>query len=205
MVETQVSISIMAHPVRKEWALELSRELDAPISWDQGGVEWNTGARAWEMFNPSASWHLVVQDDALICRDLRSRLSEALSGLEHKGPVSLYLGTGKPASKQPIVREAVALANGPWIELPWLLWGVAIVLPTKHIRRMLHSTNKHHSPYDQRISRWYERQGISTLYTWPSLVDHRDDESLLDHGGVERRAYKWIGRTGGRDYARTDA
>jgi len=191
MVETQVSISIMAHPARKEWALELSRKLDAPISWDQDGVEWDTGARAWEMFDPSASWHLVVQDDALICRDLRSRLS-ALTGLDHQGPVSLYLGTGKPTSRQPYVRRAITQASGNWIELPWLLWGVAFALPTRHIPRLLAATKHHRSPYDQRISRWYERRGVSTLYTWPSWVDHRDEESLLGHGGIPRKAYKWI-------------
>src|SRR5690606_20533277 len=59
-----LSVSIMAHPARAGFVSELAARLDdAPVAWDTDGVRWHTGRRAWELHDPTADWHLVVQDD----------------------------------------------------------------------------------------------------------------------------------------------
>jgi hypothetical protein len=192
----KISISIMAHPSRAEWVAGLTDRLgDVPVSWDQNGVEWDTGAAAWRLYDPSAEWHVVLQDDALVCDQFMSRLKDVLAEAPQEGPVSLYLGQGRPKSHQPMIRSRTRRADDGWVRLPWLLWGVAVALPVAHIEHMLRVAAKLPiAEYDTRISRVYEicRPGIKVLHSWPSLVDHRDDGSLLGHDDVPRKAYWWI-------------
>ena len=191
-----LSASLMAHERRAPWVDELLDSLDrpAPVAWDRHNSVWDTGSRAWELYDPAADWHLVLQDDVLVVPDLLARTEALLDGLEHDGPVSLYIGRGRP--RQPAVRRAVAQAQDGWVTMPWLLWGPAIILPTKHIDYMLEACRRGHHEYDRRISHYYERQSIPTLYTLPCLVDHRDDGSLLGHDrGVARHAWDWAGST----------
>ena len=194
----RVSIAIMAHPKRRGWAEELSRELSAPIAWDTDNTEWHTGAEAWSLRDPRADWHLVVQDDAVLTPGAVGRMAAELSTRDHAGPVSLYVGTGRPRSEK--VRAYVAQATG-WFEMPWLNWGVAVALPVRDIDHMLSDVADHRSAYDVRISRWYESRSLSTLYAWPCLADHRDDGSLLGHdvGPYPRRARSLEGRPNGLD------
>lgn len=182
-----VSISIMAHPARRAWVTELRDQLGpVPVAWDQRNNEWDTGARAWRLHDPDADWHLVLQDDAILCPNFADRLHTTLEQAP-TGPVSLYIGTGRPRQTQ--VQRALRDADGS-ITLPWLLWGVAIALPVAHIPAMLHACRTGHHEYDRRISRWYEQQRTPTWYPCPSLVDHRDEGSLLGHDhGTPRRAH----------------
>src|SRR5690606_42141265 len=151
-------------------------------------------SRAWALFDPRADWHLVIQDDVRVVPDLLARTAALLDGLEHCGPVSLYIGRGRP--RQAAVGRAVAAAVGGWVTMPWLLWGPAFALPTAQIPRMLAACRVGSREYDRRISNYFERQHIPTLYTLPCLVDHRDEGSLLGHDrGVERRAWEWAGES----------
>lgn len=183
----KVSVAIMAHPRRREWAESLAAETGARIAWDTNNDEWTTGARAWSLRDPSADWHLVVQDDAVLARDALTQMASELSTRDHCGPVSLYVGTARPRAEK--VRRYVAQASG-WFTMPWLNWGVAVALPTTDVDRMLSDVDDQKWAYDVRISKWYEAQGIPTLYAWPCLADHRDAGSLLGHdvGRLPRRA-----------------
>lgn len=192
----KLSASIMAHPVRKEYAEELQRTLDRPIEiiYDTNPApsrnpmqRWATGRRAWEAHDPEADWHMVIQDDALACKDLIAGLEKALKVLGPEGLVSAYTGTGRP--DQLHVRRALMHANAKghsWISTRSLCWGVAIIVPVHTIHDMLawcSEPGRMHMTYDMRIGRYY-RDVLKwrSWYTVPSLVDHRDIPSLVGHG-----------------------
>lgn len=195
-----ITISIMAHPLRIEQAVRLADHVEADgIAWDECGDEWDTGARAWAKGSPlsdwTSDWHLVLQDDALPVPGLRDQLDRAVKHCPRTA-VSLYVGTGRP--RQAAIRRAIARADAEhaaWLEYPWLLWGVAVMLPVEYIHTMIGWANMQprERAYDQRLS-WYFRTVLQrpVRYTWPSLVDHADGPTLIAHSQppVERRAHR---------------
>ena len=199
-----LSASIMAHPVRTAEAEELQASLDRPvdITYDTQPVpspdpkqRWRNGKRAWEAYDPSADWHMVIQDDALVCEDLIAGLEVALAELDGKGIVSAYTGTGRPDQKN--VRVAIDGANRHkhhWLSTYSLNWGVAFIVPTNTIDEMLAWSSERvrdRLNYDMRIGQYYrDILGWRTWHTHPSLVNHRDMASLVGHGqGGHRTAH----------------
>lgn len=68
----KISYSIMAHPKRKEWAEELSKELKCPIYYDTDNTIWNTCKGAWKLATDS-DYHFVIQDDAILCNNFKKK------------------------------------------------------------------------------------------------------------------------------------
>src|SRR5690606_29615484 len=159
-----LSVSLMAHERRAPWVDELLDSLDrpAPVAWDRHNSVWDTGSRAWELYDPAADWHLVLQDDVLVVPDLLARTEALLDGLEEHGVVSLCSGRGRP--RQGAVRRGVDQAQHGWMKLPSLLWSPAIILTTKNSVSMLEACRRVHHAYDRRFSHYYERQTIPTHY-----------------------------------------
>lgn len=198
----KLSAAIMAHPVRAELAEQVQAALDrpTPIVYDEVPTpskdprqRWANGRRAWEAHDPTADWHMVIQDDALVCEDLLAGLEKALAVLGRKGLVSAFTSHGKPEHTH--VRRAwrTAVDKGhAWMCTKSLCWGVAIIAPVRTIPKMLDwcsAPGQQDLTYDMRIGRYYrDKLGWRTWYTVPSLVDHRDGPSLVGHGEADRRA-----------------
>lgn len=196
-----VSAVVMAHPKRQHLIPYLWDELgDVAVVWDQLGDRWHTGRRAMAAFDPAAEWHLVVQDDAILCRDF---LAGAGAVLKHApaGPVSFYTGGYSPHAVE--VERAVQetkrrgahylLMEGPH-------WGVAVAVPTVLIPEMLRGCEalKGVDNYDMRLQRYFTSRGYRCRYTIPSLANHRVGErnpSLVQGRGnsLGRTAHEWIG------------
>lgn len=201
MSETRLSVSIMAHPSRSGWVHDLQEKVgleDSAVSWDRSLGLWDTCSRAWRMYHPDATHHLVLQDDALVCRDFRAGLEAALASRAPFDTIaSLFVGTPHPgATGVARVRQRVALAEADdcsWLVLPTLRWGLAIVLPAWIIEPMLAWEGGAAFPADdQRIGRYCrDVMDWRCWYTWPSLVDHREGPSLLGSGFT--RAFRFIG------------
>lgn len=205
----KLSVSIMAHRQRQAEAEELQGWLggDTRIAWDpkpQTSADprqrWVTGRLAWEMHDPSADWHMVIQDDAIPAQDLVAGLENALKILGPEGLVAPYSGTGKP--NQFHVKRNIAHADEKghaWWSTKSLCWGVAIVAPVKTIKPMLRwcsLTPRERLNYDMRVGMYY-RDVLKwrTWYTNPSLVEHRDGDSLVGHGTTSpegRRAHNFL-------------
>lgn len=174
---------------------ELVESLDRPVTivWDEHNDRHDTGIRAVQAYDPTCTHHLVIQDDAVACRDLLAGTERALKTVPPANPVSLYVGRVKPFRK--MVEHAVSAADESvsWITMAGIYWGVGVVLPIAAIDDMarwyLHSNVQN---YDRRMSRWFEKQGIDCWYTWPSLVDHRGDESLVRARTARRSAHRFI-------------
>lgn len=194
----RVSVAVMAHPNRAGFVEELLTLLDRPpvVVWDQIQNRWDTGKRAMLAYDPEATHHLVIQDDALPCRDLVAGLEEALQVVPEDCPVGLYIGRVRPYGR--LVSETVETAargKAAWVNMEQINWGPGIVVPAPDIPEMIAYVEKRYSDanYDKRISRWFEDRGKLCWYPWPSLVEHRDSPSLVPNRGARRQAHTFLG------------
>lgn len=196
-----LSVAVMAHPARAHLVDELVDALEIGadrVVWDTNNNRWHTGRRAWETYDPAADYHFVIQDDALVCRDLIAGLEKALDHVPAEAIVSPYTGTRRPMSG--IVENAVGearAAGAAWIIMRALNWGVGIIAPTSSIDDMIAWADKQSYPnYDRRVGRYYYLVTCWPVWsTWPTLIDHRDHDtapSLCGHG-PGRVAHGFIG------------
>lgn len=189
----------MAHPRRVDMVDELLAALDrpTPVVWDQIGDRHDTGVRALEAYDPGATHHCVIQDDAVVCRDLLAGVERALRYVPQDVPLCLYVGRVRPFRSEVDRVVSRAVGDVSWIRMPGIYWGVGIVIPTAHLPEL---TTWFRGPegqrvtnYDRRVSTWYQRQHVGVWYPWPSLVDHRGDESLVPGHGAGRHAHRFLG------------
>jgi hypothetical protein len=188
----------MAHQKRAAFVPELEQALDrsATVVWDDGSnSRWGTGRRALLAYDPEATHHLVIQDDAVIPRDLTAGVEAALHHVPEGAPLCLYVGKVRPYREMVTEYVARAAAGVSWLVMDRLNWGVAIVIPTNVIDDLVAYCDALSIPnYDSRISKWFEAHGTPVWYPWPSLVDHRESPSLVPgRGHAGRVAHKFIG------------
>lgn len=198
-----ISHAIMAHPSRRELAEPLAERLEAPIVYDEKGVEWDTGRRALLAYDPAADWHAVIQDDAILATHFEPALWAAC-GAAGEHPLGLYLGRVRPQPRTYSRAVTMALEHGtPWVEAVGPRWGVGIAIPTRFIPALVAQADLYSHPhYDARVTRFFKMANVYARYPIPSLVDHDPTRpSLLDSGGGERRAYSFLGA---RDPAELD-
>lgn len=171
----KLSISIMMHPSRAEFLPYLKSKLgDVPVSIDTGqGLIWNC-RNAWTMFDPTADYHVVIQDDCIICDDfynLACQSIEKANGLA----VSFFYSQSKFYNKFKKERAETGA-----IVKKGLYGGLAICLPTKLINEMLACYDTQRIPYDDlRIGRFLMSKKIDIYAPFPTLVDHRQNHMSL--------------------------
>lgn len=191
-----LSAAIMGHPDRAAMITELQSALDRPVKvvLDEKQDRHDTGIRALEAFDPSASHHLVLQDDALVPRDLLAGIERALRYIPQDEPMCLYTGRVKPFSQE--IRKVVQQAgdHASWLTMQGIYWGPGIVVPAAHIPTISEWwSGAKVTNYDRRLSAWYALRDATVWYPWPCLVDHRGDESLVKGHGKGRHAYSFLG------------
>lgn len=195
----RVDTVVMAHRKRQQFVAELLAALDRPakVVWDAGdNNRWNTGRRAWQAADRTATHGMVIQDDAIVCRNLVAGVEEALSHVPDESPLCLYTGRVRPF--RDLIQQLVDQAGDgtAWLTMGQIHWGVGIVLPTRYVDDMLAWCDQRTdvANYDRRISRWCQHMGLTVYYPWPSLVDHRESPSLVPgRSYVGRRAHQFIG------------
>lgn len=190
---------VMAHPKRRAWAEELSVELELPIVWDRVNDRHDTGLRCIEAGVDAAADHwLIVQDDAIVCRDLVAGV-EAAATVSRNRVIGLYVGNTRPQTGRVEKLIAAVRANGSsWLEAPGPWWGVGIVIPVPYLPNLAEAfARSTEQNYDRRVEKWVERTRVGCWYTVPSLVDHRhgdENPSLVEGRGCDgRRARYFIG------------
>ncbi len=185
----------MGHPSRAAFIEELQQQLaPAPLSVDTGfGIVENC-ARAWELYDPRATHHVVIQDDALVCRDFRARAEafiermQELHGHEDRA-ISFYYGTRKRLLSA--AAEAMKVGYAMRVNVGW---GVAICLPTRLVPELVASIRAGSAPQDdERMNGFIRSRGMRIYYPMPSLVDHRRGPSLVGNGD-DRQAFAFIDR-----------
>ena len=92
-------------------------------------------------------------------------------------------------------------ADASWVVMDGIYWGPAIVVPTETIPAMTAWFRSDEAQriqnYDRRTSTWYERRKLRCWYSWPSLVEHRGDESLVRVSKAIRHAHRFAGTDSG--------
>ena len=139
------------------------------------------------MNDPKADYHVVIQDDAIICDNFRE-IAERTISRDEKYAYSFYYGRRQENREQ----AKIGLKNG-FIISNWLSWGVAICLPTKIIPQMIEFCDRYTIKNDDsRIAGFLKFHGIKIFYPMPSLVDHRADEKSLVGDPGHRQAWFFI-------------
>jgi len=122
----------------------------------------------------------VVQDDAMPIDDFVEHV-EALAETRPDDMIGLYVGTHRPHKDAVTVAIKRADAEGAmFLSHNNLCWGVGTIMPADRIEPMLEAVRQSNRPYDIRLGRgWQAVTGKRVLYSWPSLVDHRDDRPVV--------------------------
>lgn len=189
----------MAHPARAERAEKLAAELGIPIVWDQRNDVIDTCLRALQAYDRTATHHLVVQDDAIVCRDLLAGVASACEVAGSRRPVVPYLGKHGSGVDEVGRMAQRANRNGlAWVEASGPRWGVAVAHPVALLPEVIERyPGLSGNADDARVSAIYRQMRTLCWFTVPSLVDHDDDiPSLTKPGwtGHHRRvAVRFIG------------
>ena len=208
MSPVKLGVTVACHPSRTRLVGNLVDALrhegtDVTLTWDERNEEWDTHARAWRAGLATDSTHwLVLQDDAVPCRDLEAGVVRAIKHAGTDRILSLYFGFHSAyRGKAPRYHRAVAAAKtarelgASWMSAPGTWWGVAVMMPVQYIEPMLSFCDGRPEVYDTRMGRWIEHAGVGpVLYPWPSLVDHADEKSLVWKSQPPgRRAHQFLG------------
>ncbi len=187
-----LSVSVMAHPSRKDNFEYLSSRLGgAPFSIDEGVGIWENCKRAWRLHDPEAEYHVVIQDDAIVCDNFLERaekkIIEARAITATDPALSFFFGKRQWMKDVGYKGMKVGRVIGSQLH-----WGLAVCLPTKYIEEMIAAGDKIHIKQDDaRIARFLRAKKIPVFYPMPSLIDHRIGESLVGDPGRARSAYAY--------------
>jgi len=191
----KLSISVMAHPSREKYFGYLKEKLSNPkfsIDVDSKGLLWNC-VNSWKMHDLDSDYHVVIQDDAIVCDDFKNRAEKIIEEVIKKhGKIAFnfYYGT-RGAMKE----EAFAGLKKGYIIKKSPHWGLAICLPTSTIKDMVSFFEKQNVKQDDfRIAKYLNEIGMLVYFPMPSLIDHRPEVlSMVENApNAGRRAYKFI-------------
>lgn len=155
--------------------------------------------RAMLSVGPTDDWVVILEDDADPIDDFQSVLRAQLSEAPTPSVVSLYLGQGRPK----MIQKSLGLAiNGlpdttSWLKSSSLHWGVGVCIPGDLVDSVAEYALSSSRPWDQAVGLWAMTNNVPVLYTWPSLVDHIDEETTIVHAdGQEREPGRKAWRVG---------
>lgn len=197
-----IHVGIVAHHSRSDFASELADKVSANfLSVDFRG----DGCRAnhlvaWKMHSAEpAEWNVNLEDDAIPVPDFREQLAAALA-VAPAPIVSLYLGTGYIYDRdvKPLLEKAAVMDASWLVTNGGVLHAVGLAVRGDLLESMLSALQGNcHQAIDRSLSLWARRAGHRVAYTLPSLVDHRDDVSLVTPN--RRRAARKAWKVGGRN------
>ena len=208
MLPPTYAIGIVAHVERGQQAHDLMDNVGAVYaSLDNGtfGCHLNH-KRVWRYLSTrqakNANWLVVLEEDAVPVEGFAEQLTEALANAP-VSVVSLYLGRLRPPQQQWMIGPATQRAderNACWIVSRQFLHGVGLAIRSDLVADMLNTIDET-LPIDEAILAWAVKRRYRVGFTWPSLVDHADGETLLKHRDGQARE---PGRVAWRAGTRTD-
>lgn len=196
-----IHVGVVGHYSRHQAVDELSAQVDADFTcMDDGSL----GCRAnhvnawnWHAGTP-AEWSVVLEDDALPVPDFRNQLTSALS-VAPAPVVSLYLGYGYIYDRDVKHHlDQAKLMKANWVVTGRVLHAVALAVRGDLVESLVASLPRRQSQaIDRSVSLWARAAGHEVAYTIPSLVDHRDETSLVTPH--RRRSPRRAWEVGGRN------
>lgn len=142
-------------------------------------------------------WCVVMEDDSIPVPGFRTEAAAAFE-CAPSPLVGLYLGRGNPSGQiQRDIRQALDRAQA-WITADYFISSVAYAIRSNLIPQMLDFITPREEELPLRISRWAQDRDIFASYTHPSLIDHRDEESVIypgipmaERSKMPRVAWEW--------------
>lgn len=193
MTTTTVMIGIVAHTSRSTQAQQLARHVNADfLSIDNGvlGCDDNHEAVQHYLANLPSTWSVVLEDDAQPVDNFREQIEAALP-MSPSPIVSFYLGRKRPPHWQGRIKRALTnVDDASWLIATHLLHAVGYAIRTELLPSLLAHTST--LPVDQHIGHWARYHGHTIAYTNPSLIDHADLPTIVEHPDGEPRT---AGRT----------
>jgi hypothetical protein len=181
-------IGIVAHTARAQQARKLKDTIGAAfISTDNGtlGCEGNH-QRTWRWLAAHCTGHdfaVLLEDDAVPCKGFRHQLDAALvTAPPSAGVISLYLGRQRPPQAQHAVQDAIqraAAADACWIMSNHLIHAVGVVIRTELLQDWVNHPDPG-LPSDEALDTWIATK-TRVAYAHPSLVEHADTPTLVEH------------------------
>jgi hypothetical protein len=184
-----LALGIVAHVSREAQANELARQTQALlVSVDTGVMGCATNHRfVWQnLANEPSSWTIVLEDDAIPVSGFPEHVKRALTA-SPAPVVSLYLGKSRPPQFQHQISDALAKAeanDAHWVAAHELFHAVGVAIRTHLVDDMLENV-KAYLPWDQAVGKWARKRQHPIAYTVPSLVNHQDGPTLVQH--LDRR------------------
>lgn len=206
-----ICVGVVAHEARTEQATQLAQNVDGHLTLDDGtlGCHGNHRRILDHLSTVGTDYIIVLEDDAQPVDGFLQQANTALDaaptchyddGTSGPAPiVSFYLGTGYPRYWQRGIGKALDKAdalNAPWIIGEHLLHAVAYAIRTDLIPDLL--DNLAPLPIDNAITEWARPRQHQIAYTYPSLVDHQDGETVIINR-TPRRQPRHAHRLGTRD------
>lgn len=176
-MKKHLSIVIMAHPKRRHFIPYLKSMLgeDVKVVFDRKNNLWDTCRRAWLAHDMSAKYAVVIQDDAIVCRNFRKRATAFLKK-DRKGKD--YLFSFYAGSKLGQRIEHARSKGDDGFESGMIYHEIALCMRTEHIASMVKYSDDRNAQADHEIGRWARLRRLPVYYSIPSLIDHRAEESL---------------------------
>lgn len=207
----RISVAITHAPwsgLRRALVIDQLRELQRPTATplvsvevvkdtDKSGV-WPTTMRCLkDAYSRHSTHHLILQDDAVLCRDFVEVLHRVVAA-NPDVPMCFYC----PRK----VAEEARTAGKNWVAIDGGCWGICVLMPTPWVAEFMawqEATFLPEFPHDdERLALWFLFTKRSVWQPVPSLVDHgASQDSLLGHSNASRKA-KWF--AGGADLSAVD-
>jgi hypothetical protein len=203
-----IAARVQAHPSRREIRQRLLDGLDGiPTEVIETEFEppnpWY-GYLACLDAPPDCSHLLIVQDDAVTCRNLAPAL-ERIATAQPDYPICLYLGMLPP---QKNIALRAAIKKQVYVELSWasaflpivaVLWPIGKAIHFREWGQLHGRVHRNGLPFheasdDAMGGRWWRSTQQTILATIPSLVEHPDDViSTIGRTNLGRTALFWHG------------
>lgn len=198
------SWAVVGHQQRLHDATRLACDLGAALALDDGTLgAGRNHVNAWELTTAHDSeWAAVVEDDAQPVPGFLTQAEQALTAAPEP-VISFYLGRTRPVRWQDRISRAAVLADQKkscWITSTHTIHAVALAIHTELREDWLDWAHHNTLPPDERMAAWCIARGHRVAYTWPSLVDHTDGPTLVQHshtGNTTTPRKAW--RTGTRN------
>lgn len=198
-----ISFAVVGHHARIVEATTLAHNIGAVITLDDGSVGADGNhLRAWDITSTLESvWAAVLEDDAQPVPGFVEQAEQALAAAPEP-VVSFYLGRSRPPRWQDRIAPAVAIAdrvNSCWITAVHTIHAVALAIHSDLREDWLDFAHANPLPIDERMSAWCIARDHTVAYTWPSICDHADGPTLIEHRDARPRdAPRKAWRTGTR-------
>ena len=187
-MKNKISASIMLHPKREKYRRYLIEALSGFnkvfVSVDRGLGLWDTAERAWAEYDASCDYHLVVQDDAIICDNFYERLDREIVKYPDIA-YCLYMGN----------RDGVERIINGWEARGGVMrrvfgWGVATCLSVRLVDDFLKfsKTSGMNDHDDGKLTLFARSISLPVWCPIPCLVSHRWDEaSIMEDGKISNK------------------